>query len=97
MSGRRKWLSTVALLAGLAAGCAGAPTPLPEPGSEGERLMRARCGACHAVPHPARLRAADWPAMLALMERRMAERGMAPLGESERETLLGYLRAHARR
>jgi len=79
------------------AGCAGAPTPLPDPGSEGERLMRARCGICHAVPHPARMRAADWPAMLALMERRMAERGVAALTEAERRALLAYLQAHGRR
>ncbi len=91
----RPMLPALAASAALA-GCAGAPTPLPEPASEGARLVAARCGACHAVPHPARLRATDWPAMLALMERRMGERGLAPLAADERRAILAYLQAHAR-
>jgi hypothetical protein len=34
--------------------------------------------------------------LLPLMERRMAERGMPPLSETERNEILVYLKAHAR-
>ncbi len=82
------------LLSGLAA-CAG-PQPVPEAGTPTAAAFEARCGSCHALPHPARHRAEEWPHLLALMERRMAERGLAPLSDGERQRLLDYLQRHAR-
>jgi Dihaem cytochrome c len=83
------------------AGCATKPgnpgtTPIPDAGSPDARVYRARCGSCHALPHPARLTYPGWVQLLPLMERRMAERGMAPLSEAERNQILAYLKAHAR-
>ncbi len=78
-------------------GCAAVPTPLPEPQSEGAKAYAARCGSCHSVPHPARLNLQQWRHMLTVMERRMAERRMASMTETEREAILDYLTAHARR
>jgi hypothetical protein len=71
-------------------------TPIPDAGSPAARLYVKRCGPCHAVPHPARLACPGWVQMLSLMERRMAESGMRPLSEAERNEILGYLKAHAR-
>jgi hypothetical protein len=48
------------------------------------------------LPHPARLTYPGWVQLLPLMERRMAERGMPPLSETERNEILVYLKAHAR-
>ena len=85
----------VAAAALLLAACSTVET-LPEADGPAAALYRARCGSCHALPHPARHRADEWPPLLALMERRMAERGYPPLSGEERRILLGYLRRHAR-
>jgi len=83
------------------AGCAiqtGNPgaTPIPDAGSSNARVYAARCGSCHALPHPSRLTYQGWVQLLPLMERRMAERGMSSLSEAERNEILAYLKAHAR-
>ena len=83
------------------AGCAtkaGNPSTgrIPDAESPAARLYVRRCGPCHAVPHPARLAYPGWVQLLPLMERRMAERGMAPISGVERKEILAYLKAHAR-
>ena len=83
------------------AGCtltAGKPavTPIPDPGSAGARAFSARCGSCHALPHPERLSYPGWLRLLPLMERRIAERGLPPLSAADRSEILAYLKAHAR-
>ncbi len=81
----------------LAAGCAaGSGAALPDADSGAGRHYAARCGTCHAAPHPRRLAYSAWQALLPLMERRMQERGLDPLTETERSQILAYLRAHAR-
>ena len=81
----------------LAAGCAGGRSAvLPDADSSAARLYAARCGTCHAAPHPRRLAYPAWQALLPLMERRMRDRHQAPLTETERTQILAYLRAHAR-
>ncbi len=79
-------------------GCAatGPTAGLPDAGSPAAQTYMAYCGACHSVPHPGRHRSAVWPGIVAMMEQRMRERGMAPPGEPERQAILGYLQAHAR-
>ena len=71
-------------------------TPVPDAESPAARRYAERCGACHALPHPARLTYPGWVRLLPLMERRMAERGMPPLSGAERNEILAYLKAHAR-
>jgi hypothetical protein len=83
------------------AGCAiqtGNPgaTPIPDAGSPNARVYAARCGSCHALPHPSRLTYQGWVQLLPLMERRMTERGMPSLSEAERNEILAYLKAYAR-
>ncbi|MGD8312343.1 MAG: hypothetical protein PVJ66_07075 [Gammaproteobacteria bacterium] len=97
MLARRVTLLTVALLAGCAGqGLTRDGTALPDAGSPAAQLYVERCGGCHAVPHPGRHSYAGWLHLVPLMEQRMAERGMRPLTDRERDDLLGYLRLHSR-
>jgi cytochrome c2 len=85
------------------------PARLPEPGSEGAKLLRAYCVQCHNLPNPAMHHAAKWPGIVRRMVLRMEGRGnmgtlmsemmagvKAPAAEDTR-TLIAYLRRHAQR
>jgi len=78
------------------AGCASSGTPIPAPQSEAALLFADKCGECHAVPHPARHSADDWPHYVALMEQRMRERDIALLSEAQRQLILSYLSEYGR-
>ncbi|HEX7054712.1 MAG TPA: hypothetical protein VF211_12365 [Burkholderiales bacterium] len=80
---------------------------LPEPRSEGAKLVQRYCVQCHNLPNPAMHHAAKWPAVLDRMVKRMQGRGnlghlmadmmagvQAPTAEEQR-TLLAYLRRHS--
>jgi len=77
-------------------GCASNGTPIPAPQSEAALLFADKCGECHAVPHPARHSADDWPHYVALMEQRMRERDIALLSEAQRQLILSYLSEYGR-
>jgi len=77
-------------------GCRPKPTPLPEPDTPGGKLYRARCSVCHSLPHPKRMRYAQWEHMLSVMDKRMEHRKMKPLSEEERRAILEYLKRNAR-
>lgn len=47
------------------------PAQLPEPKSEGARLLGQYCSQCHGVPGPGLHTAAEWPDTIARMNRRM--------------------------
>jgi len=78
------------------AGCASNGTPIPAPQSEAALLFADKCGECHAVPHPARHSADDWPHYVALMEQRMRERDIALLTQAQRQLILSYLSEYGR-
>jgi hypothetical protein len=78
------------------AGCASHGPSLPDAQSDGARVYVERCGTCHATPHPRRHDFAGWRHLVGLMERRMAERGVAPLTDGERTAILAYLRDNGR-
>ena len=69
--------------------CAGAPSS-GGVASDGERLYRSKCSACHRAYPPESLTAARWAEMVG----RMAPR--AHLTDAERGAILGYLTAHAK-
>ncbi len=71
-------------------------TPLPEQESIAFDAYRKHCGACHALPHPGRHTFEAWRQVVTLMERRMEEKGLAPLSTEERDLILAYLKRHAR-
>ena len=77
------------------------PASLPQPHSEGARLMQHYCTQCHGLPGPGLHTAAGWPAVVARMaarERMMSDRDMMviqTLSAKEQATLLAYLQKHA--
>lgn len=72
---------------------------LPEPESEGARLLQRHCTGCHAIPDPGQHFAHAWPASLHDMRHRMRTTPMMPVpvpDEAGWKTLEAYLRTHAR-
>ncbi|HEB86869.1 MAG TPA: hypothetical protein ENI68_07640 [Gammaproteobacteria bacterium] len=47
------------------------PGQLPDPGSEGAKLLGQYCSQCHGVPGPGMHTASEWPTVVARMNRRM--------------------------
>jgi hypothetical protein len=82
---------------------------LPQPGSQGARLVVRYCVQCHNLPNPAMHSAARWPSVLERMVVRMQGRGnmgslMAQMmagvrapDAAEASALLAYLRRHAQK
>jgi len=74
---------------------------LPEPESEGVKLLSTYCTQCHDLPAPGLHTADEWPAVVQRMNSRMqimADRGMmhnarAP-SKAEIESILAYLQKH---
>lgn len=92
-----------ALLALLfATGCA-MLTGIPDLDTPDGQVYAQRCGACHGtfhvgghgVPDPRFRTMAEWENILLKMEQLIRERGLVPLGESEREAIIRYLSHHA--
>ena len=77
------------------------PATLPQPHSEGARLMQHYCTQCHGLPGPGLHTAAGWPTAVARMaarERMMSDQDMMGIqapSAKEQATLLAYLRKHA--
>jgi mono/diheme cytochrome c family protein len=81
------------------------PRDLPDPESPGARLLVRYCEQCHGLPAPSMHTAAEWPAIVGRMVRRMSRMsGMGGMGmmarvevptPDEREIMLAYLEAHA--
>ncbi len=62
-----------------------------------EVLFQARCaGLCHQLPEPSMLKAKQWSKVLTVMQKRMQQRGVAPMSESEHAQLLTYLQKNSR-
>jgi cytochrome c5 len=73
---------------------------LPDPNSQGAKLVAGFCEQCHALPHPAMHSAVDWPGVTRRMWLRME--GLVPPTSdvkspslSERFVMLDYLNANA--
>lgn len=72
---------------------------LPEPQSDGARLLARYCSQCHNFPGPGMHTATEWPAVVARMVRR--DRSMAGMmgvvapGEEQVRAISDYLVAHA--
>ena len=85
------------------------PSQLPEPDSNGARLVLRYCVQCHNLPNPAMHHAAKWPGIVERMVLRM--RGSGNMGElmkdmmagvaapddADARMLLAYLRKHSQR
>jgi len=86
----------VAMLAGCSTAGMPGGTALPDRDSVAAQTFVSRCSACHAIPHPGRHTYQGWSYLVPLMERRMAERNMAPLTDEDRQLILAYLQENAR-
>lgn len=72
---------------------------LPDPDSEGAKLVVRHCGSCHNLPSPQLHSAEAWPYVVERMKVQMRAQvmGRAPIpSEEATRTLLSYLQAHAR-
>jgi hypothetical protein len=78
-----------------AGGSACARKPLPERGTYAERTYVNRCGNCHAPYPPAAMTSGMWQLQVRMMQQRIAQAGMPPLTDEQREAILGYLTRHA--
>ena len=59
------WLALTAAILLIVGGCAGKRLPPPgQPMSEGERLYRANCRACHTLRNPASYTDEQWPPLV---------------------------------
>jgi cytochrome c5 len=76
-----------------------APESLPEPASQGARLLGQYCTQCHALPSPAMHGPIDWPGVLRRMWVRidMMAGGLSVLTPTtaERSQLLAYVQKYA--
>ncbi|RMD88053.1 MAG: hypothetical protein D6808_00370 [Candidatus Dadabacteria bacterium] len=64
--------------------------------SRGEALFRSRCIMCHDLPHPKRHYSYQWPNLVEIMQKRMIEKGLPPLTETERSAIISYLKVNSR-
>jgi len=67
---------------------------LPEPESAGAVLYARRCATCHRLYAPSTMKYELWMQYVDRMQGEMVRRGLPPLSDSERTTLLDYLRRH---
>jgi hypothetical protein len=78
------------------------PEDLPDPNSQGARLLVYYCAQCHNLPSPSMHTAEEWPAVVDRMFGRMSRVSGAgammsieiPLPEEERE-MIAYLKGHS--
>jgi cytochrome c5 len=70
------------------------PEQLPDPSSEGARLVVEYCAQCHNLPSPAMHSASEWPAIAERMFRRMAmysQMGMGKMGGMGMGGMMGMM------
>ena len=71
------------------------PADLPDPGSQGARLVTTHCIACHSLPSPASHSATDWPRyarrMWLRMDRLQDSLNLTVPSTAERQVMLEYL------
>lgn len=68
---------------------------LPEPESDGAKLYAARCDTCHRLYAPGILKFEMWKIQVERMQGEIVRRGLPPLSDAERTTLLDYLQRHS--
>ena len=81
----------LALVLLAATGCSPA---LPEPESAGAVLYAGRCSTCHRLYAPGSMKFELWKQYVERMQGEMVRRGLPPLSDTERTTLLEYLKRH---
>jgi hypothetical protein len=72
------------------------PAPLPEPHSQGARLLKRFCTQCHALPDPKQHTVREWPDVVARMQKNMVALGKALPDEATLKGIIGFLQRHGR-
>lgn len=72
------------------------PALLPEPRSEGARLLGRFCTQCHDLPGPGLHTAGEWPRVVERMKGHMAATGKFEPGETETAQIVGFLQRHGK-
>lgn len=70
-------------------------TALPDPESNGAKLVKNFCSQCHGPPRPASHAAKEWPNILTRMNDRRMKLAMKPFSDVERVIILDYMQKHA--
>lgn len=68
---------------------------LPDADTPSGRLVREKCGSCHAAPHPRLHPAALWPSVVQRMQLRMQTKAGVTMTAEEMALITGYLQQHA--
>ena len=84
-------------------GCGEVFTGIPDLDAPDGRMFEQHYGDCHGasyrgghgVPDPRFRTMAEWQALLPIMDSLIREKGLPPLTEPERETIIRYLNRHA--
>jgi len=92
------WSSLLGLvaLAGCEAGQGGAPHDYPEMNSRAFNVFARQCAQCHAPPMPDRHTAAEWPGVIARMQRHRIQRSLPPIDAADMAEIRAYLTRHAK-
>lgn len=73
----------------------GCSADVPEAETPPAQLYVNRCGGCHRVYPPSSMTAAMWEMQVERMQGELVRRGLPPLTNDERATVLVYLRRHS--
>jgi hypothetical protein len=71
--------------------------PLPEPSSQGAKLIATYCVQCHAAPQPSLHTASEWSSVIQRMQEHLGSGipGIKTPTEQEMKTILGYMQKNA--
>ena len=69
---------------------------LPAPDSDGAKMLRKHCAACHAPPSPLVHTAKEWPNVIYRMQERRRMKAYELISETESVLLLEYLQKFAK-
>jgi len=68
---------------------------LPDANSEGGKLFKKYCSACHAPPRPSSHQADEWNNIVDRMQNHRIKKAYNPLSDLEKATLVQYLEKHS--
>ena len=85
----------ILIAAVLALGAIACDARLPEPESEGARVVRERCNGCHRIYAPSGMTFEMWKLQVARMRDKYTQAGRPWLTPDEERVLLDYLRHYA--
>lgn len=71
------------------------PKDLPDPDSDGAKLLAQYCGQCHAPPSPTAHKAAEWPKVVERMNGYMTSQNKHVPNNNTTQHILQYLQQHA--